>query len=186
MVTKTDTTRIITQPKLKENNQPSLKRWFKHFFHLPASKRFFSQADQAAIADAVKLAEHGHMGEIQVVIEGHIPCSQAYHQNTRRRAEQLFAELGVWDTQYNSGILLYLNLCEKKVELVVDRGICTESHSQAWQTICEQMIQKLKQDQYREAVVNAVTEIGQVLDQFYDRCNQNDQDELDNQPIILN
>lgn len=52
--------------------------------------------------------------------------------------------------------------------------------------ICEQMIQKLKQDQYREAVVNAVTEIGQVLDQFYDGCNQNDQDELDNQPIILN
>jgi uncharacterized membrane protein len=82
----------------------------KHAFYFSASKRLFSKQDQLEITNAVKQAEHGHIGEIQVVIEGHIPCSQAYYQNTRRRAEQLFAELGVWDTEYNSGILLYLNL----------------------------------------------------------------------------
>ncbi|WP_151979977.1 TPM domain-containing protein [Acinetobacter guerrae] len=186
MVTKTDTTQIITQPKLDEKAQPSLKRWFKHAFYFSASKHFFSKQDQVAIADAVKQAEHGHVGEIQVVIEGHIPCSHAYYQNTRRRAEQLFAELGVWDTEYNSGILLYLNLCERRVEIVIDRGICALTHEAEWQAVCQQIVAELQAKKYRQAVVNGVLEIGEILDQFYDKQITDKDDELDNSPIILN
>ena len=57
------------------------------------------------------------------MIEGCLPSRSAYYQDTLCRARQLFAELGVWDTEYNSGVLLYLNLCEHKVEIVIDRGI---------------------------------------------------------------
>ena len=186
MVTKTDTTQIITQPKLDEKAQPSLKRWLKHAFYFSASKHFFLKQDQVAIADAVKQAEHGHVGEIQVVIEGHIPCSHAYYQNTRRRAEQLFAELGVWDTEYNSGILLYLNLCERQVEIVIDRGICALTHEAEWQAICQHIVTELKAKNYRQAVVTGVLEIGEILDQFYDKQITDKDDELDNSPIILN
>jgi hypothetical protein len=49
MVTKTDTTQIITQPKLDEHAQPSLKRWFKHFFYI-SSARFFNKKDSLEIA----------------------------------------------------------------------------------------------------------------------------------------
>ena len=70
MVTTTETTEIVTKPKLDEVVQPSIKRWLKHLLHMPASKRFFNQQDQHAIAQAVAAAEHGHIGEIQVVIEG--------------------------------------------------------------------------------------------------------------------
>ena len=69
MVTTTDTTEIVTQPKTEEVNQPSFKRWLKHFLYMPATKRYFSKQDQAAIAQAVAEAEHDHVGEIQVVIE---------------------------------------------------------------------------------------------------------------------
>ena len=186
MVTKTDTTQIITQPKLDEKAQPSLKRWLKHAFYFSASKHFFLKQDQVAIADAVKQAEHGHVGEIQVVIEGHIPCSHAYYQNTRRRAEQLFAELGVWDTEYNRGILLYLNLCERQVEIVIDRGICALTHEAEWQAICQHIVTELKAKNYRQAVVTGVLEIGEILDQFYDKQITDRDDELDNSPIILN
>ncbi|HCK31373.1 MAG TPA: hypothetical protein DIT34_05445 [Acinetobacter ursingii] len=186
MVTKTDTTQIITQPKLDEKAQPSLKRWLKHAFYFSASKRLFSKQDKLEITNAVKQAEHGHIGEIQVVIEGHIPCSQAYYQNTRRRAEQLFAELGVWDTEYNSGILLYLNLCERQVEIVIDRGICALTHETEWQMICQHIVAELKAKNYRQAVVTGVLEIGEILDQFYDKQITDRDDELDNSPIILN
>jgi len=87
MVTKTDTTQIITQPKLDEHVQPSLKRWFKHFLYVSSAHRYFSKRDRTEIAKAVQQAEKGHVGEIQVVIEGHIPCSQAYQPNTRLRAQ---------------------------------------------------------------------------------------------------
>ncbi|WQI99731.1 hypothetical protein Q7C11_01405, partial [Acinetobacter schindleri] len=94
MVTTTDTTEIVTQPKLEEYARPSFKRWLKHFFYMPATKRFFSKQDQYAIALAVEEAEHGHVGEIQVVIEGCLSARSAYYQDTLCRARQLFAELG--------------------------------------------------------------------------------------------
>ncbi|WHP04855.1 TPM domain-containing protein [Acinetobacter corruptisaponis] len=185
MVTKTDTTQIITQPKLDEHVQPSLKRWFKHFLYISSTHRYFNKQDRMHIANAVQQAEKGHVGEIQVVIEGHIPCSQAYHQNTRLRAQQLFAELGVWDTELNSGVLLYLNLCERKVEIVIDRGLKHATQTETWNKICQNIIVTLVQKEYLRAVTNGVNEIGQVLDQYYVKTDLQDQNELPNEPIIL-
>lgn len=186
MVTTSETTQIITQPKIEESVEPSLKRWFKHLCYFPASSRYFSKQDKQIIADAVQQAEHGHVGEIQVVIEGHIPCSQAYRQNTRLRAQQLFAELGVWDTALNSGVLLYLNLCERTVEVIFDRGIRNATNDQVWQLICESIVQKLKQKQYQQAVVMGVQQIGEVLSHFYDENMPDQSNELGNAPIIIN
>ncbi|MGD9699915.1 TPM domain-containing protein [Acinetobacter sp.] len=185
MVTTTDTTEIVTQAKIEAVNQPSFKRWLKHFLYMPATKRYFSKQDQAAIAQAVTEAECGHVGEIQVVIEGYLPVKQAYFQNTRMRARQLFAELGVWDTEYNSGVLLYLNLCEHKVEIVIDRGIKQATTQQVWDQICQHIIQLLQQKQFKQGVIEGVTEIGQVLDQYYDRKIDDLKNELGDKPIML-
>ena len=185
MVTKTDTTQIITQPKLDEHVQPSLKRWFKHFLYISSTHRYFNKQDRMQIANAVQQAEKGHVGEIQVVIEGHIPCSQAYHQNTRLRAQQLFAELGVWDTELNSGVLLYLNLCERKVEIVIDRGLKNATQTMTWNEICQNIVVTLAQKEYLRAVTEGVNEIGQVLDQYYVKNDLYDENELPNEPIIL-
>ena len=186
MVTKTDTTQIITQPKLDEHVQPSLKRWFKHFLYISSTHRYFNKQDRMQIAKAVQHAEKGHVGEIQVVIEGHIPCSQAYHQNTRLRAQQLFAELGVWDTELNSGVLLYLNLCERKVEIVIDRGLKNATQAETWNKICQNIVVTLAQKEYLRAVIGGVNEIGQVLDQYYVKTDLYEENELPNEPIILN
>lgn len=186
MVTTTETTEIVTKPKLDEMVQPSFKRWLKHLLHMPASKRFFNQQDQHAIAQAVAAAEHGHIGEIQVVIEGHMPAREAYYLDTRGRAKQLFAELGVWDTELNSGILLYLNLCERKVEIVIDRGIQEATTQRVWGEVCQSIIEKMAQQQYRQALVDAVTEIGTILDHFYANKIEDKADELSNSPIMLN
>ena len=185
MVTTTDTTEIITQPKMDIAARPSIKRWLKHFFYLPATKRFFNAQDQHAIAEAVTAAEHGHVGEIQVVIEGCLPSRLAYAVDTHTRARQLFAELGVWDTELNSGVLLYLNLCERKVEIVIDRGIKSATTQQVWDEVCTHIVQGLAQQQYRQAVITGVKEIGEILDAFYDLQLVDRQNELGNAPIIL-
>ena len=186
MVKTIETTEIITKPKLDEVVQPSFKRWLKHLLHMPASKRFFNQQDQHAIAQAVAAAEHGHIGEIQVVIEGHMPAREAYYLDTRGRAKQLFAELGVWDTELNSGILLYLNLCERKVEIVIDRGITDATTQEVWDEVCQCIIEKMSQQQYRLALTDGVTQIGSILDHFYANKIQYKADELSNSPIMLN
>ena len=185
MVTTTDTTEIITQPKMDIAARPSVKRWLKHFFFLPATKRFFNAQDQHAIAEAVTAAEHGHVGEIQVVIEGCLPSRLAYAVDTHIRARQLFAELGVWDTELNSGVLLYLNLCERKVQIVIDRGIKTATTQRVWDEVCAHIVQGLAQQQYRQAVITGVQEIGEILDAFYDCQLLDPENELSNTPIIL-
>lgn len=185
MVTTTDTIDIVTQPKLEEHAQLSFKRWLKHFFYMPATKRFFSKQDQHAIAVAVEEAEHGHVGEIQVVIEGCLPSRSAYYQDTLCRARQLFAEIGVWDTEYNSGVLLYLNLCERKVEIVIDRGIRNATTQEIWDGICQNILQQLSEKKYKEGLVEGIFEIGKVLDAYYDRQIQDLDNEISNQPIIL-
>ncbi|MCL6239702.1 TPM domain-containing protein [Acinetobacter sp. ANC 5033] len=185
MVTKTETTEIVTCPKTQEIQQPSFKRWLKHFFYMPAANRFFNKQDQQAIAQAVTEAEHGHVGEIQVVIEGHIPSNQAYYQNTRARAEQLFAELGVWDTEFNSGVLLYLNLCERQVEIVIDRGIKNATEQNIWEGICQRIIQHMQKEMYRTAMTEGVKEIGNVMDEFYAGKSVDLSNEIANEPIIL-
>lgn len=165
--------------------QPSFKRWLKHACSILQVRRYFSRQDQVAIAAAVHQAEQGHVGEIQVVIEGHIPSSLAYHLNTRQRAQQLFAELGVWDTEYNSGVLLYLNLCEKTVEIVVDRGVQGEVEQASWERICQHMLPTLQQRQYLNAVLHAIDDIAQVLQNNRQQGDDNDHNELSDQPIIL-
>jgi uncharacterized membrane protein len=101
------------------------------------------------------------------------------------RARELFAELGVWDTEFNSGVLLYLNLCERSVEIVIDRGIQQAIQQHVWDNICQQLLSQMREQHYRAALVDAVLAIGAVLDQFYDQKVVDQADELSNVPILL-
>ena len=101
------------------------------------------------------------------------------------RARQLFAELGVWDTQLNSGVLLYLNLCERKVEIVIDRGLQQATQQQVWDEICQKIVADLAQQKFRVAVIEGVTEMGKVLHHFYSHSKGDIGNELPDGPILL-
>lgn len=165
----------------------SFKRLFKHFFYLSKSKYYFSTQDLKEISNTVTRAEQGHVGEIQVVIEDHIPCNLAYYQNTAIRARHIFSELGVWDTEYNSGVLLYINLCERRVEIVFDRGIKKTTPPYIWQDICKNVTIQMKNKKYQMAIVQAVEKIGAVLNEHYAHIENIEKfhDELSDDPIIL-
>ncbi len=146
----------------------SLLRWLRHFLYMPwRTRHYFNQAARQQIQQAVSTAEQGHAGEIQVIIEGHLPLNMAWRVSTKTRAQQLFATYGVWDTAYNSGILLYINLCERRVEVLADRGIHQFVGEAHWQLLCEQVTQILAKDHYVEAVTHAVHYMGNTLQQFY-------------------
>ena len=46
--------------------------------------------------------------------------------HARLRAEQIFSALRVWDTAENSGVLVYLQVAEHRIEIVADRGIAAK------------------------------------------------------------
>ncbi len=77
--------------------------------------------------------------------------------------QQLFAEIGVWDTEYNSGVLLYLNLCEHKVEIVIDRGIKDATTQQVWMKSAKILFSIWSQQKFKEGVIEGVKQIGEVF-----------------------
>lgn len=166
--------------------QPSIKRWFKHGFYLKNSKRMFNLEQQEQIAQAITQAEDGHHGEIQVIIEGSLPSDYAYHHDTLQRAHALFAKYRIWDTERNSGLLIYLNLCAHRVELVADRGINQAVTQASWNDICQDMVGYFKEDKFTEGLCSGITALGEILQKFY----EHDQDdlsgnELANMPRLL-
>ena len=182
----TDNQTIISTQAEQETEQPSFKRWLKHTFYLKRTKYLFSKAQQSQIADAITHAEDGHRGEIQVIIEASLPSDCAYHHTTLKRAQYLFGKYGVWDTEQNSGLLIYLNLCEHKVEIVADRGIHRAVDADCWLNICNKMIPAFQQGNFTEGLCVGVQALGEILQDFYqDDLTDKDGNELPNLPRLL-
>lgn len=178
---------IATQPKVTaQPERLQWLRWFRHFVYMPwRTRRYFNQQAQQQISTAVQQAEQGHAGEIQVIIEGHLPLNLALRGGTLARSRQLFAEYGVWDTAYNSGVLLYINLCEHRVEIVADRGIHQLVTNDHWQHICTQVTALLAQEKYLDGVLLGIDLMGKTLNEFYDKAIKDTGNELGDGAVFL-
>lgn len=175
----------VSHPNCEEQ-RADFGRWFRQCVYMPwFTSRKFDAAARQAIETAVTTAEAGHAGEIRVVIEAHLPLNTALYQSTIGRARDLFASLGVWDTAQNSGVLLYVNLCEHRVEIVADRGINAKIEPMRWQSICQQVVEKLSDNAHQHGVVLGVELIGATLNEFYTILDNNKDNELSNAPIFL-
>src|SRR5437870_6256310 len=103
-----------------------IARALKHLF-MPhwVALRAFPAPVLAKIEQAIKSSERAHRGEIRFAIEGALHV-HALRRSTRQRAHQVFSELGVWDTAENSGVLIYVQLVDRRIEIVADRGIAAK------------------------------------------------------------
>ncbi|MFO1384118.1 MAG: TPM domain-containing protein [Moraxella sp.] len=106
--------------------------------------RWLTPTAQQQLNHAITEAEQGHRGEVVLVIENHLPISSARLQNSRDRAIEVFGDYRVWDTQDNTGVLVYLNICERRLEIVADRGINSHVMPTMWQAMCDKLSKVLK------------------------------------------
>ncbi len=176
----------LTEHAMQQRHTVNISRWLRHFLYMPWRTRYcFNEQARNQITQAVQHAEQGHSGEIQVIIEGHLPLPIAWRGSCSLRAKQLFAEYGVWDTAYNSGILLYINLCERSVDILADRGIHAFVTTEHWQSICSHITQHLAQDKYLDGVLAGIQHIGATLEQFYDQQLKDVGNELGDGAVFL-
>jgi uncharacterized membrane protein len=186
MVNQEQAPTVLATRHTSTEHRINLRRWLKHLLCFKSSRRLLRPEQCQHIAAAIAAAEQGHHGEIQVVIEGSLPSMVALDSSIRQRAEALFAEYRVWDTEYNSGILLYINLCAKTIELVADRGIDGAVGNERWQQICQNMLPFFQQQQYSQGLCLGIAQIGELLTDFYAKSKLEPQgNELSNQPKLL-
>lgn len=133
----------------------------------------------------ISASEASHTGEIQFAVEDALDGMALFKgQTARERAIELFAQLRVWDTEHNNGLLIYLLLADRAVEIVADRGIHAKVGLEAWSKICRQMESDFKQSNYEGGIVSGVKAITQHLAMHFPAGAVN-RNELSDKPVLL-
>ena len=164
----------------------NIKRLFRHLWTPPwLMRRVFSAAVMQRIEDAVKQSERRHRGELRVVVEAVLdPGPLLRGQSPRARAREVFAQLGVWDTAENSGVLLYINWADRDIEIVADRGISARVTQEQWEVICRGIEQAFRAGDFEVGVMEGIRQITALLVQHFPAAGDNP-DELGNRPVLL-
>jgi uncharacterized membrane protein len=138
----------------------------------------FSRADLDAIVDAVRAAERRTAGEIRVHIERRVVQSHGPRTDDAMvRARQVFVALRMHETALRAGVLIYLAVEDHKLSIVGDEGVHARVGDSYWAGIRDRMVERLRLGAPREAVVEAVGDVGAVLAREFPR-RPDDVDEL--------
>lgn len=165
------------------------------FRHLLApqwlARRAFPSAALQSIEAAVKSAEQHHAGELRFVVEAGLSLGDLWRDvSARERAVEVFSMLHVWDTQHNSGVLIYVQLIDRRVEIVADRGINARVGQGEWDAICRGMESAFRDRAYSRGALEAVEKVGRLLVANFPASsvsgrNATNVNELPDQPVLL-
>jgi TPM domain len=163
-----------------------LKRFVKHSVTDKwAVSRAFSAASLNNIEAAIKRAEQGHNGQICFAVEASFDTPLLWNGVTpRQRAIDVFAMQRVWDTQLNNGLLIYLLLADRDVEIVADRGIAAKVQQSEWEAICHHMEKLFREKKFEQGAIIGIEEVAKLLRAHFPHPRDKG-NEISDKPIIL-
>jgi uncharacterized membrane protein len=142
-----------------------IKRVFRHLLmtHWQVNAAF-PAAVKDAISQAIISSRNAHVGQVSFAVEGALHVRPLFKgQTPQQRALEVFSHLRIWDTEYNNGLLIYLLLADRAVEIVVDRGLYSRADPTQWSRICRQMQDSFKQKNYEAGVIAGIQAVTQQL-----------------------
>jgi uncharacterized membrane protein len=161
-------------------------RLLRHLCGESLARRHFPPRVLDAIQQAIAAGERMHGGQVCFAVEGGLPIAALWRGATPRAcAEQAFARLRVWDTQHNSGVLVYVLLAERAIEIVADRGIAAQVEADAWKSICVQMQERFAAGEFEAGAVAGVAAVSALLARHFPATESGLQNELSDRPVIL-
>ena len=164
----------------------NFNRLFAHLFFLPGSyRRAFPASVLQAIEAEITASEMQHNGELRFAIETTLPFAALWRGlSGRTRALEVFSHLRVWDTEANSGVLIYLLLADHDIEIIADRGIAARVDQREWDQIAKTMEQAFAAGQFEQGALVGIRAITHLLVRHFPP-DDNNPNELSNQPVLL-
>jgi uncharacterized membrane protein len=166
-----------------------------HWIGPSAGRRAVPPALAERLARQIAASEARHGGEIRLCVEGGLPASYLWRHMFRRvpmdvlarqRAAMMFAKLRVWNTEANSGVLIYVLLAAHHLEIVADRGITRHVPPAAWQAMIDRLGQSFAQDQIEQGLMQAIADVGAALERHFPLSpGQVKFNELPDAPVIV-
>ena len=163
----------------------TFKRLLRHsWFGAADAKRAVPPALQQQLQAQIKASEAQHSGQIRLVVEAALPLSYIWRGlAARARAVMLFGKLRVWDTERNNGVLIYLLLAERKIEIVADRGLQHLVAKAVWNETIGRMRKSLHSKQFEAGLTLAIEDVSKLLIEHFPDSLQHP-NELPDTPII--
>ncbi len=137
------------------------------------------------IEKTVRLSETQHRGELRFAIENALPPGWVWRGMTaRQRAAEIFSNLGVWDTEEDSGVLIYILLADREVHILADRGINRCVTQAEWDRLAKLMKTEFGQGNFKEGSIKGIEAITRLLAVHFPATVDN-ANELPNRPVII-
>jgi uncharacterized membrane protein len=164
-----------------------LPRLLKHrLFDEGDARRALGPAALGHIKARVAASEARHSGQIRVCIEAGLPFSYLRHRATARdRAVAMFGKLRVWDTEHNNGVLVYLLLAERAIEIVADRGLNRHVGPAEWQQIGAAMRTAFQDGEFETGLIQAIDAVDSILVRHFALApGESSRNELPDEPVL--
>ncbi len=161
-------------------------RLLRHLAAPPwAVKRAFPVRALAAIEAAIRESERQHRAELRFAAEAGLDLIPVWQgESARQRAVEVFSDLRVWDTEENSGVLIYVQLVDRRVEILADRGITARVAQREWDEICREMEKAFRRGDFEAGAIAAIRRIGGLLATHFPSRPDNP-NELPDRPVLL-
>jgi len=132
------------------------------------TRRALDDAALARLEQRVAGSEHRHSGEIRLCVEAGLPLSYLWRgATTRERAVTMFGKLRVWDTEANNGVLIYLLLAERAIEIVADRGVVRRVPQAHWDQLIGGMREAFRAGRFEAGLAEAIDAVDATLAQHF-------------------
>ncbi|MBR0724045.1 TPM domain-containing protein [Bradyrhizobium manausense] len=149
------------------------------------ARQVFPQSVLARIEQAIKRSETTHSGQVRFVVEGALDGRPLFrNQHARARALDVFSHLRIWDTAHNNGVLIYLLLADRDVEIIADRGIDAKVGAAGWETICRAMEFAFSAGQFERGVIDGIAAVSRELAKHFPPGGAHP-NELPDKPVVL-
>jgi uncharacterized membrane protein len=163
-------------------------RILRHWMITPgAVRRAFPEEVLTRIRQAIADSEKSHSGELRFAVEAALPLSYLRRDApARERAEMMFSKLRVWDTEQNNGVLIYVELADHKIEIVVDRGIGGLVSAAEWTSIAAMMRDRFRAGEFEAGALAGVEAAGALLARHFPlAAGERNPNELPDHPVVL-
>ena len=164
----------------------SIKRITKHLVqHHWRAKQVFTPNVLDRIEQAIKQSETTHSGQVRFVVEGALDGRPLFrNQPARERALDVFSHLRIWDTAHNNGVLIYLLLADRDVEIIADRAIHAKVGTAGWEKICRDMEADFRTGRFEHGVIKGIEAVSRELAKHFPPRGPHP-NELPDKPVVM-
>ena len=162
------------------------QRFCRHVLMGPIqARRSFPATTLDAIEREIAALETRHRGEVCFVVEADLTSAQLWRDvSSRDRAREVFATHGVWNTEENNGVLIYVLLADRKVEIVADRGVDRKAAPDEWPAICRTMEDHFREGRFAQGAIDGVRAASAILVRHFP-ASGDERNELGDRPVLM-